>query len=87
MTPQLKAISANHTALRLSVGTLHFSYETLIAITGTRLGDIVAANAWGSTTGRHLNEIDGGSARAKSQRLDLDEFYDRASDVLAALTP
>ena len=47
-----------------------FSYTTLVA---ARIGDtlIVRENAWGNTTGKHLNLIDGGD---KANRLTKQEF-------------
>ena len=51
----------------------YFSYETLVAV-GTGKEVIVRKNIWGTTTGKHLNMIDGGSKEAKKDRLDEDEF-------------
>ncbi len=47
-----------------------FSYTTLVAFTGPN-GKIVHENDWGTTTGKHLNWIDGGN---KVNRLSADDF-------------
>ena len=55
--------------------TLYFSYSTLVAFRGyvneKQYGLFVCKNIWGTTTGKHLNFIDGG---AKTSRLDSDTF-------------
>jgi len=50
-----------------------FSYETPVAfaVLGTR---VVRQNSWGPTTGKHLNQIDGGDAQAKAARVTGDMF-------------
>lgn len=57
-----------------------FSYRTLIAFQkdGER---IVRQNAWGPTTGKHLNAIDGG---AKSARLSAEDFQAALTRMLAS---
>jgi hypothetical protein len=66
----------NFTRVRLPGLTVWFSYQTPVAfavgegewrVTATR-------NLWGPTTGKHLNEIDGGSKEAQAARLPWDEF-------------
>ena len=55
--------------------TYFYSYNTLIAFEHTLSGLVVRANAWGNTTGKHLNAIDGGSKEAKEKRiLYVEEF-------------
>jgi hypothetical protein len=49
--------------------TYYFSYSTLVAFQHTLSGLVVRANAWGNTTGKHLNAIDGGSKEAKEKRI------------------
>ena len=55
--------------------TLYFSYETIVAFNGVIDGKfgcrVVHKNDWGTTTGKHLNMIDGG---AKDKRVDDKEF-------------
>ncbi len=48
-----------------------FSYSTLVAFTDANGRRYVRQNAWGPTTGRHLNAIDGGN---HSDRLDQTAF-------------
>jgi hypothetical protein len=49
---------------------LYFSYKTLVAF--YYKGELfVRKNEWGTTTGRHLNDIDGGN---KKERLSEEEF-------------
>ena len=57
-----------------------FSYETPI---GFELDGrwYVRTNAWGATTGKHLNFLDGGN---KANRLDGQEFTDRLHGLLYA---
>lgn len=48
--------------------TVWFSYRTPVAFSNHR-GLLVRENEWGPTTGKHLNEIDGGDRQAKAQRV------------------
>lgn len=51
----------------------YFSYKTLVAFTHN--GTLYThQNDWNTTTGKHLNWIDGGSNEAKSRRLNDKEF-------------
>ena len=50
--------------------TIWFSYTTPVAFNKNG-HKVVSKNAWGSTTGKHLNWIDGGR---KSARVPRDEF-------------
>ncbi len=81
--------SQNNNLTRVYVGNLvlWFSYETIVAFHAPGAGRKVAANVWSQTTGRHLNEIDGGSKEAKAARLGPAEFADelaKATDRLNA---
>ncbi len=62
-------------ALKFWVGSyaVYFSYRTPVAFSGpaTDYNTVVSENKWGSTTGKHLNWIDGGN---KKSRLDRKEF-------------
>lgn len=55
-----------------------FSYQTLVAfrpIKGAFAGVVlVRKNEWSTTTGKHLNWIDGGDSVARFQRVPGDEF-------------
>lgn len=63
---------------RLEVGNLviYFSYETPVAVYLRNSGVpmMVRQNDWGTTTGKHLNEIDGGSKEAKKERVSEERF-------------
>ena len=51
--------------------TVWFSYKTPVAFQVDGHSRIVRANDWGSTTGKHINAIDGGD---KKSRVSSDEF-------------
>ncbi|MCK9568552.1 hypothetical protein M0R72_06395 [Candidatus Pacearchaeota archaeon] len=51
--------------------TYYFSYKTLVAVCVPGVGLRVLKNYWGTTTGKHLNWIDGGQ---KSNRCTQEEF-------------
>lgn len=61
----------NSTKVEMGRITLYFSYETLIAIEVDNFRT-VHENIWGTTTGKHLNAIDGG--RNKEGRFSSVEF-------------
>jgi len=48
----------------------YYSYKTLVAFRGSN-GLVVHQNRWGTTTGKHLNWIDGGQ---KDSRVDNETF-------------
>ena len=58
--------------------TLYFSYDTCVAFRGyineNEYGLFVCKNVWGTTTGKHLNWIDGGSEKRRKERLSEKEF-------------
>lgn len=57
----------------------YFSYETLVAFKHN--GNLyVHQNDWSRTTGKHLNWIDGGSDKAKSRRLNDEEFNSKYNE-------
>lgn len=60
---------------------LEFSCQTVIAFYGPD-DSAVSVNAWGPTTGKHLNVIDGGD---KASRVERDEFTKRLDAQLAKL--
>lgn len=49
----------------------YYSYHTLVAFETPKTGRVVIRNAWGTTTGKHLNWIDGGNKKA---RVTSEEF-------------
>ena len=51
-------------------GVFYFSYDTMVAFRG-KTGLHVIKNYWGTTTGKHLNWIDGGR---KENREDKESF-------------
>ena len=51
-----------------------FSYQTLVAFEPANGPRRVLRNYWKTTTGKHLNQIDGGDTRAKKARLSHDAF-------------
>lgn len=63
---------------------LYFSYKTVIAFRhrGTLL---VRVNDWNTTTGKHLNVIDGGSAAAKKARVSGAVFMEQLTAILERL--
>ena len=60
---------------------LWFSYDTLVAFLHDHPNEgvalVVMQNQWGSTTGRHINMIDGGTAEARARRVGRAEFVKR----------
>lgn len=54
--------------------TVWYSYRTPIAVSSDATGCVVRQNAWGPTTGKHLNAIDDGN---KSERVS-DEAFEAA---------
>jgi hypothetical protein len=72
MLPKLHQ-KTNFAMLEIGHKKIYFSYATPIAFhDGTRLW--VRQNAWGPTTGKHLNAIDGGDALARANRYDGETF-------------
>lgn len=57
----------------------YFSYRTLVAFWTPDKGLVVHENDWSTTTGKHLNWIDGGSREAKRRRLADIDFRDTLS--------
>ena len=65
-----KTDTGNTQAIVINDTTFYFSYNTIVAFSVK--GEIVVRkNQWGTTTGKHLNWIDGGN---KSKRLASHEF-------------
>ena len=57
---------------------LFFSYDTVVAFNDNGR-NIVCENVWGTTTGKHLNWIDGGN---KKGRLASEEFDQQLNEML-----
>lgn len=82
MNIEVEQIKPNMTKVNIGTTTVWFSYETPIAFMhGTRNTLVVRENIWSTTTGKHLNSIDGGGKEAKARRVSSDEF-NRALDAL-----
>ena len=58
---------------------LYFSYTTIITFHEQGHKMVVSQNVWSSTTGRHLNEIDGGG---KEDRVDNNTFQEQLDEAL-----
>jgi len=81
-------ISLVHPTDRPNYGIVHlgpvmigFSYRTPVHVAGPA-GRATIQNYWGPTTGKHLNDLDGGR---KAERVDKDEFARVLAANLAAL--
>jgi hypothetical protein len=79
--PRLDRIAANFTRVQVGKTTVWFSYETIVAYQDGDNAIVVRRNDWSTTTGKHLNYIDGGSDAAKKQRPASGEF-ERRLEVL-----
>jgi hypothetical protein len=71
---ELHAPQPNFTRVVIGDLGLYWSYTTLVAIRFGGEVPVVRRNEWGMTTGRHLNNIDGGSKDAQALRVGEDEF-------------
>jgi len=73
MNLNLSQIANNFTSVNINGVRVWFSYETAIGFAFA--GNIVVRqNVWGTTTGKHLNRIDGGDKTAKANRVGSDDF-------------
>lgn len=76
----------NFTIVELDSVRLWFSYSTLIGFVkrnGSGAGKrFVSENCWSTTTGKHLNAIDGGD---KKSRLPREEFEDTYNKLVGAI--
>lgn len=66
-------------SIKLIIGslTLYFSYWTVVAFEDHNNGLKVVQNQWGSTTGKHLNFIDGGNKSARLSKKEFDEALEK----------
>ena len=53
----------NYATVQIGDLRLYFSYRTVIAFDTPETGTVVRENAWGPTTGKHLNRIDNGDKK------------------------
>lgn len=65
-------------SMRLDLGDLGlwFSYDTVVAFQDGSGPVQVSVNCWGSTTGRHLNAIDGGDKKGRIDRTVFESSLD-----------
>lgn len=69
------------TTVQVGDTTVWFSYTTPVAFSNTKTGLIVRQNEWSTTTGKHLNYIDGGTPEAKKKRVDRETFQKKLSEA------
>jgi hypothetical protein len=81
MVPKLGSYSEKANTLTVEIGdvTFYYSYTTLVAYKTPSEGLVVCENYWSNTTGKHLNEIDGGR---KEYRLKKDDFDARLASAV-----
>jgi len=71
--PSIEIPMPNLTTIQMGDTIIWFSYTTPVAFSNTKTGRIVRQNEWSTTTGKHLNYIDGGG-EAKKRRVDRETF-------------
>lgn len=59
--------------------TFYYSYTTLVAFRAPSIGLVVRQNDWSTTTGKHLNWIDGGD---KKNRVTAEQFEERLAQMM-----
>ena len=64
----VSVLSKNTSSVMIGGTVLHYSYSTLVGVT-QNFETLVAENVWGTTTGKFLNTIDGGTKEAKANRV------------------
>jgi len=74
MSVELINLGANFHMVDLGKVCVWFSYETPVAFKADKFPTIVRENVWGTTTGRHLNRVDGGDKEAKARRVSSEDF-------------
>ena len=64
-------------ALRFDINgdTFWFSYKTLIAFQKGHGSIVVRVNDWSTTTGKHLNAVDGGDKKSRVSGADFEKLY------------
>jgi len=67
----------NNLLVEIAGKDVYFSYDTIVAVRAEgRL--YVRQNEWGPTTGRHLNDIDGGN---KADRMSGEDFEKKLEEL------
>ena len=69
----------NYNMVEIGYLEIYFSYETCVGFRTSKTGLVVSENIWGSTTGKHLNWLDGGR---KESRVPIDEFEKQLKELL-----
>lgn len=69
----------NSLEVKFDTFTLYYSYDTIIAFKDYEDGLVVRKNDWSTTTGKHLNWLDGGD---KKSRLDSTQFNEKLQAFL-----
>lgn len=73
MTPTVD-YSANTCCVEIGNYTLWYSYKTLIAFNVPGHPRVVCENVWTKMTGKHLNEIDGGTQKERVDKATFDRL-------------
>ncbi len=78
--------SCNNNLTRVYFGdlVLWFSYETIVAFHAPGSSRVVCENVWTQTTGKHLNEIDGGNKSSRTPRAEFSRLLDETISGLNA---
>ena len=58
--------------------TLFYSYKTIVAYADRMDGRVVCENRWSTTTGKHLNMIDGGNKKSRKDGATFDAMLQAA---------
>lgn len=69
----------NGTMVQINDLDLYFSYDTVVAFRAPGYGLKVSENIWSTSTGGHLNTIDGGD---KGGRLEHEQFMKELSRLI-----
>jgi hypothetical protein len=66
--------------------TLYYSYQTIVGFIykGKRY---VSVNAWGTTTGKHINAIDQGRKKERLSEMDFNRALDAALNLFRGRAP
>lgn len=65
-------------SVRLGQITLYFSYDTVIAYEDYQDGLVVRENDWSTTTGKHLNFLDGGDKKSRKSATEFHQMLQAA---------
>jgi len=79
----IETFSKGNNNRKVTIGDLElfYSYRTVIAFNRAHWPTVIAQNQWGSTTGRHLNDVN----PDKSIRLPYKEFKQQLKELLEEL--